>query len=68
MSAEGSPVTLPLKITCKDAHRLLSERMDRPLPRGERWRLWVHLRFCDMCSRVARQMDFLRSAVRRLGE
>ena len=61
-------MSLPLKITCKDAHRLLSERMDRPLPRGERWRLWLHLRFCDMCSRVGRQMAFLRSAMRRLGE
>jgi hypothetical protein len=61
-------MSLPLKITCRDAHRLLSDRMDRPLPRGERWRLWLHLRFCDMCSRVDRQMAFLRSAVRRLGE
>ncbi len=50
-----------VQITCKQAHRLLSERLDRPLGRGERWRLWLHLRFCDMCSRVGRQMDFLRS-------
>ncbi|HET9024445.1 MAG TPA: anti-sigma factor [Burkholderiaceae bacterium] len=47
---------------------MLSERMDRPLARGERWRLWLHLRLCDMCSRFASQMDFLRSAMRRLGE
>ena len=59
---------VPLKITCKEAHRLLSDRMDHPLGRGERWRLWLHLRFCDMCSRVDHQMDFLRSAMRRLGE
>jgi len=61
-------VDIPLKITCKEAHRLLSDRMDRPLGRGERWRLGLHLRFCDMCSRVERQMGFLRRAVRRIGE
>lgn len=56
------------RITCRQAHRLLSERQDRPLARGERWRLWLHLRFCAMCARVERQMDLLRRAVRRLGE
>jgi len=61
-------VNIPLKITCKEAHRLLSDRMDHPLGRGERWRLGLHLRFCDMCSRVERQMDLLRSATRRIGE
>ena len=61
-------MNVPLKITCKEAHQLLSERMDRPLGRGERWRLGLHLHFCDMCSRVERQMDFLRSAMHRIGE
>ena len=55
-------------MTCKEAHRLLSDRLDRPLPVTERWRLWLHLRFCEMCTRFARHMDFLRTAVRRLGE
>ena len=61
-------MNVPLKITCKEAHRLLSYRMEHPLRRGERWRLWLHLRFCGMCSRVDHQMDFLRSAMRRFGE
>lgn len=58
----------PLRITCQQAHRLLSERQDRPLARGERWRLWLHLKICDMCSRFARQLDVMRSAVKRLGQ
>lgn len=58
----------PLLITCKHAHRLLSERLDRPLQGGERWRLWLHLKVCEMCSRFERQVEFLRSAVRRLGQ
>ena len=56
------------RITCKEAHRLLSDRLDRPLAGGERWRLWLHLRFCEMCSRFQRQMDVLRAAMRRLGQ
>ena len=58
----------PARITCQHAHRLLSERLDRPLGSGERWRLWLHLKLCEMCSRVERQMAFMRSAVRRLGQ
>ena len=57
-----------LLIPCRHAHELLSERMDRPLAAGDRLRLWLHLRICDMCARVGRQMDFMRRAMRRLGE
>ena len=58
----------PGRITCKHAHRLLSERLDRPLQGGERWRLRLHLLLCEMCSRFERQIAFMRSAVRRLGQ
>jgi hypothetical protein len=54
-------------IPCRHAHELMSARMDRPLPAGDRLRLWLHLRVCEMCARIARQMDFIRSAMRRLG-
>lgn len=57
-----------LRIRCKEAHQLLSERMDRPISAAERLRLWLHLRFCDMCSKVERQLGFMQSAIRRLGE
>jgi hypothetical protein len=57
-----------LRLTCRQAHRLLSERLDRPLGTFERWRLWLHLKFCAMCSRVQRQFEFVRTATRRLGE
>lgn len=56
-----------LLIPCRHAHELLSERMDQPLAAGDRLRLWLHLRLCDMCARVERQMDFMREAMRRLG-
>lgn len=57
-----------LRLTCRQAHRLLSERLDRPLGTFERWRLGLHLQFCAMCSRVQRQLEFVRTATRRLGE
>lgn len=55
-------------IPCRHAHELLSERMDHPLPASDRLRLWLHLRICDMCARVERQMDFMRRAMQRLGQ
>ncbi len=61
-------MSLRLRITCKQAHRLLSERLDRPLGTAERWRLGLHLRFCEMCSRFERHLAILRAATRRLGE
>jgi hypothetical protein len=57
-----------LMIKCRQAHQLLSERMDRPISATERLRLWVHLRVCDMCSRVERQLGLMQTAIRRLGE
>jgi hypothetical protein len=56
-----------IRIPCSHAHRLLSEQMDQPLSRGHKWRLWLHLRFCDACSRVERQLAVMRLAMRRLG-
>ena len=57
-----------LVIACRHAHELLSQRMDRPLHTGDRLRLWLHLRICEACAKIERQMDFMRRAMRRLGE
>jgi hypothetical protein len=56
-----------IRMSCNHAHQLMSERMDRPLASDRAWRLWLHLRFCDACSRVERQLEVMRSAMRRLG-
>lgn len=56
-----------IRIPCSRAHRLLSERMDTPLPPGQGWRLRLHLLFCDACTKVERQLNVLREAMRRLG-
>jgi hypothetical protein len=57
-----------IRIPCSHAHRLLSERLDRPIESGDRWRLWLHLRVCEMCSRFERQIDLMRAAVRRMAK
>jgi hypothetical protein len=54
------------RISCRTAHELLSRRMDQPLPAGDRLRLWFHLRACQLCSRVERQMGLMRAAMRRI--
>ena len=56
-----------LWIRCQHAHELISARMDNaPIGFAERFKLWLHLRFCDFCARVDKQMSFIREAVRRL--
>jgi hypothetical protein len=53
-------------LKCRDAARLASQRMDRPLAFGERVSLRVHLAICDGCTNFTRQIEFLRAAVARL--
>ena len=54
------------KITFREAHVLLSERMDRELGLGERLRLRAHLLICEVCTKVGKQLDFMRRAIRQL--
>jgi hypothetical protein len=51
-------------VTCREASELLSQMQDRPLTRRERIRLRLHLAICNHCSRFARQMAFMRRAMR----
>lgn len=54
--------------TCREASHLLSRRQDAPLSRGQSLRLRLHLAACDACANFARQLDFLREALRRYRE
>jgi hypothetical protein len=53
-----------LNPNCREAARLMSERLDRPLNMAERLALGVHLRVCEACPRFDAQMRFLRGAMR----
>lgn len=47
---------------CRQAIRLQSEALDRPLSRWERLGLRLHLVLCVWCLRYGQQLKFLRTA------
>lgn len=47
---------------------MLSDGQDLTLPAAERARMRLHLVICDTCRNVKEQLDFLRRAMRQLGE
>jgi len=53
-----------LRLSCKEASRLISQGMERRLSLGERIALRLHVRICDACTRFTSQMKFLRRALR----
>jgi hypothetical protein len=52
-----------MRLTCKEASRLLSQGLDRDLPLAQRAALRLHLTLCDACTRVKRQFEFMRRAL-----
>jgi hypothetical protein len=51
--------------TCKEVSLLLSQAQERPLGRGERWGVMLHLLVCKGCNNFRAQLEFLRAVVRR---
>jgi anti-sigma factor RsiW len=52
-----------MKLTCREASRLLSQGLDRELTLAQRAQLKLHLTVCDACTRVKAQFQFLRRAL-----
>ena len=59
---KGSAVTL--RLSCKEASRLISQGMDRHLSVPERIKLRLHVGICDACTRFTFQVKFLRRALK----
>ena len=55
---------MTLMISCREASRLVTEGLDRDLPVADRARLRLHLAICTACTRLSRQLEFLRRAAR----
>ena len=53
-----------MMLSCREATRLLSERQERDLRKGERMALSVHTLLCSGCRQFGRQVVFLRQAMR----
>jgi hypothetical protein len=47
-------------ISCKEATRLASLQLERPLSRWERVQFRLHLAFCIGCRRAEKQFAFMR--------
>lgn len=60
--AELKTVSCTLSPNCREASRLQSEALDRPLPFWKRLGLRVHLCLCQWCRRYGKQIRFLRHA------
>lgn len=56
-----------MKMSCKQASRLISAGLDRPLTRMEQVRLSMHLVLCGNCRQFRLQMNLLRTAARKAG-
>ena len=52
-----------MKLTCREASRLLSDGLDKKLGVGDRAALKLHLTFCDACTRLKAQFEFMRRAL-----
>ena len=53
-------------LSCKQASRLISQSLDRPLSWRERFSLRLHLVLCDMCTQFRHHLHTMRMAVRQL--
>jgi hypothetical protein len=53
-----------MKLSCREASRLISQGMERRLSFGERISLRLHMGICDACTRFSRQAGFLRRALK----
>ncbi len=52
-----------MRITCKEATRLMSMGLDRELGFVDRAALRLHLAVCSACSAVKSQFEFMRRAL-----
>ena len=53
-------------MACKQASKLLSQSLDRPLSWSELMQLKLHLMMCGACSRFKKQLNLLRAALQNI--
>ncbi|MEO7762007.1 MAG: zf-HC2 domain-containing protein [Casimicrobiaceae bacterium] len=57
-----------LKLSCKEATRLISQSMDQKLTLSQRAAVRVHLSACEACTRFGAHLHNLRAAMRKYRE
>jgi predicted anti-sigma-YlaC factor YlaD len=58
---------MKINLDCKEVSRLISDGQDQTLPSADRARMRLHLVICETCRHVDEQMQFIRRAMRKLG-
>jgi hypothetical protein len=48
-----------LMLSCRKATDLMERASMRPLPMGDRMRLWMHLKVCDGCRAFGKQSKII---------
>jgi Putative zinc-finger len=56
-----------MRLTCKEASRLISLGLDRKLSLGQRTSLRLHLTMCAACTKLKAQFEFMRRALSAYG-
>lgn len=59
---------LKLMISCKEATRLLSDKLEYPLPLHKRIYLKMHVAMCSGCNLYGRQIKALKNLISRRAE
>ncbi|KIA81560.1 hypothetical protein QR66_04280 [Chromobacterium piscinae] len=57
-----------MKLSCREASRLISAGLDRPLGIAEHLKLRMHLLLCGNCRQFSQQLQLMRRAARRAGD
>lgn len=55
-----------MMLSCKEVSKRLSESLDRRLPLGVRFGLWLHLSMCRICRGFRKDLLHLHHQTRRL--
>jgi len=55
-------------LNCQEATRLLSDRLEQPLSRGQRLALILHTLMCSACRNFGKQAEFLRRTAGRFAD
>jgi predicted anti-sigma-YlaC factor YlaD len=55
-------------LNCREATRLLSDRLDQPLSRRQRLALMLHTLMCNACRNFGKQSAFLRRTATRFAD
>lgn len=56
------------RLDCRSIEQLVSRSMDTRLSFAERWAVRIHLAYCRVCRSYRRQLELLRTALRKAPE